>query len=213
MSCCATDCYGIQGHFDPAIATRDLRQYQRKGPNKTTVLLRDSLAARGIAGATVLDIGAGIGTLTFELLARGAGQAIGVDLSPAYVAAAQGEAKRRNLNAAFRVGDFVDVAAELTSADVVVMERVICCYPHAEPLLKAAAGRSRRLLALSYPKDRWDVRAVLGIDNLTRRLKSATFRSFVHDPRLFEAVMERAGFRRVGRRQTFVWRVDTFARI
>jgi 2-polyprenyl-3-methyl-5-hydroxy-6-metoxy-1,4-benzoquinol methylase len=211
--CCPSNCYGIDGHFDTTIAARDLRQYQRQGPNKTTALIRDSLSAHGISGATVLDIGAGIGTLSFELLRAGASRAVGIDLSPAYVEVAQAEASRQRMEAAFRVGDFVDVANELTAADIVVLDRVICCYPHAEPLLNAATERSRRLFALSYPKDRWDVRTVLAFDNLKRRLKSETFRSFVHDPLLLQRVIERSGFRRVARSQTFVWRVDTFIRM
>jgi 2-polyprenyl-3-methyl-5-hydroxy-6-metoxy-1,4-benzoquinol methylase len=108
VSGCCSDAYGIRDHFDPAIADRDLRTYQRKGPNRTAVLIRDALECQGIHAARVLDVGAGIGAWSFELLAHGARSATGIDLSAAYTAAARGEAKRRQVSAEFQVGDFVD---------------------------------------------------------------------------------------------------------
>ena len=46
---------------------------------------------------TLLDIGAGIGALTFELLNTGFGHATAVDASSAYVAAGREETVRRGL--------------------------------------------------------------------------------------------------------------------
>jgi magnesium-protoporphyrin O-methyltransferase len=213
MSCCCSDDFGIRGHFDPAIAARDLRYYKRNGPNKTTVFMRDALIGQGIAAATVLDIGAGVGALSFELLAHGARSTTGIDLSAAYAAVAGAEAAARRVAAEFEVGDFVERAADIPPADVVVLDRVVCCYPHAEPILRAAAGRSRKLLALSYPRNRWYMRAAIAFENAHRRFKGEAFRSFVHDTQMIERLIETAGFRRVARSDTLTWRADTFLRV
>jgi magnesium-protoporphyrin O-methyltransferase len=157
-------------------------------------------------------VGAGIGALSFELLTHGAQSATGIDLSAAYMAVARAEAQRRQASAEFQVGDFVNAAPDLAPADVVVLDRVVCCYPHVEPILRAAAGRSRRLLALSYPRDRWYVRAALWFENVRRRLKGDAFRVYVHDPQRIEHLIELEAFRRVPRSQTLVWRADTFVR-
>jgi magnesium-protoporphyrin O-methyltransferase len=212
VSCCRSDGYGIRDHFDPAIAERDLRTYQRKGPGKTTALIRDALKRQGIGAASILDVGTGIGALSFELLAHGARSATGIDLSAAYIAVARAEAQRRQVNAEFQIGDFVEAARDLAPADVVVLDRVVCCYPHDEPIVRAAAGRSTRLLALSYPRDRWYVRAALWVENVRRRLKGDPFRVYVHDPERIEQLIELEAFRRVARSQTLVWRADTFVR-
>jgi 2-polyprenyl-3-methyl-5-hydroxy-6-metoxy-1,4-benzoquinol methylase len=108
---------------------KELRSYRRKGPELTTRLLRDSLAHAGVAGATVLDIGAGIGALTFELLTLGASRAIVVEAAPAYLAVATEEAKRVDKRGVieFRHADFLTIAQELPAAAIVALDRVICC--------------------------------------------------------------------------------------
>ena len=67
-SCCYPFFAANQLHFSDAVARRDLKRYRRRGPDQTTCLLRDAILAAG-HGKTVLDVGAGIGALGFELLA------------------------------------------------------------------------------------------------------------------------------------------------
>src|SRR6266511_2008941 len=118
---------------------------------------------------------------------RGAGaeRVTAVEAAPAYVAAAREEAGRRNVADRLDLvnGDFVSVAGDVMPADVVTMDRVVCCYPAYQPLLEAALRRSRRLLAFSYPRDRWYVRAAVGMQNLSRALFRSPFRGFVHSAR------------------------------
>ncbi len=162
----------------------------------------------------MLDVGAGIGALGFELLAAGAERVTAVEAAPAYVAAAREEASRRNLSDRVELvqGDFVSVAAQVGQADVVTMDRVVCCYPAYQPLLEAAVRRSRRLLAFSYPRDRWYVRAAVAIQNFARALLRNPFRGFVHPARGLEAVLERHGFVRIQRRETLKWSADLYER-
>src|SRR2546430_13651785 len=118
-SCCSSFFSANQRQFSDAVARRDLARYRRRGPDQTTRLLRDAIVGAG-QGRTVLDIGAGIGALSFELLAAGAQLVTAVEAAPAYVAAAREEAGRRHVSDRLELvhGDFVSVASEVKPADV-----------------------------------------------------------------------------------------------
>jgi len=214
MTCCSAFCAATQRQFSPRVAARDLARYQRKGPNATTRMLRELLVELGPTRGTLLDVGAGIGVLTFELLHAGFEHATAVDASSAYVACGREEAARRRLAA--RVdwveGNFVDLAPGLPLADVVTLDRVVCCYPAYEPLLTAALDRASHAIGLSYPRDRWYVRGVMALENGLRRLRGGAFRTFVHSPASMIALLRTRGFRLVGRRTTVAWSVDVFAK-
>lgn len=210
-SCCSKSCGPISAQFDTKRAESDLSLYKRKGPNPTTRLLRDGILRAG-AGQTVLDVGAGIGAASLELLAAGFSSSVSVDASPAFVAVARREAHARGLAARMdiREGDFVTTAAELPSADAVVLDRVVCCYPHFRPILEAAVTRSNRLLACSYPRDRWYVRLMVAFENLPRVLARKTFRVVVHSGAAMEELIVAHGFERVSRTGTLEWCVDVY---
>ena len=212
-SCCSSFFAANQRQFSDAVARRDLMRYRRRGPDRTTCLLRDSILGAG-HGKTVLDVGAGVGALSFELLAAGVERVTAVEAAPAYVAAAREEAGRRNVSDRLDLvhGDFVSVGGDVMPADVVTMDRVVCCYPAYQPLLEAALGRSRRLLAFSYPRDRRYVRAAVRIQNLGRALFRNPFRGFVHSARGMEALLEQHGFVRMRRRETLKWSADLYVR-
>ena len=162
----------------------------------------------------MLDVGAGVGGLSFELLAAGAERATAVEVAPAYLAAARDEANRRKLSHRLNLvsGDFVAIAGDIEPADVVAMDRVVCCYPACDVLLEAGARRSRRLFAFSYPRDRWYVRLVVTVQNLARALLRNPYRGFVHSRAAMEALLERQGFSRRQRHETLAWAADLYAR-
>jgi len=95
---------------------------------------------------------------------------------------------------------------------VVTLDRVVCCYPDAEALLRQAAGRARQLLAFTYPRDRWYVRIVFALENIWLRLTGKSFRTFVHPPERMGTVLEAAGLVRATRRETLVWTLDFYRR-
>jgi tRNA1(Val) A37 N6-methylase TrmN6 len=95
MSCCSSIDSGAERQFGERRATQDLANYRAKGPGSTARLLLAGIAKVGQPRGRLLDIGSGVGALTFELLDRGLTEAIGVDLSSAHVAAASKEAARR----------------------------------------------------------------------------------------------------------------------
>jgi SAM-dependent methyltransferase len=212
-SCCSSFWAANQWQFSDAVARRDLKRYRQHGPDATTRLLRDAILRAGNR-TTVLDVGAGIGALGFELLAAGAERVTAVEAAPAYLAAAREEAGRRSVANRLELvhGDFVAVAGDVLQADVVAMDRVVCCYPAYRPLLEAAIGRSRRLLALSYPRDRWFVRLAVAMQNLTRALFRNPFRGFVHSARDIGALLEQHHFVPIERRETLKWAADLYVR-
>ncbi len=212
-SCCSSFFAANQRQFSDAVARRDLSRYRRRGADQTTRLLRDAILEAGNA-KTVLDVGAGVGALSFELLAAGAERVTAVEAAPGYLTAAREEARRRSLSDRFDFvhGDFVAVAGEVMPADVVTMDRVVCCYLAYQPLLEAALRRSRRLLAFSYPRDRWYVRAAVTMQNLGRALFHNPFRGFVHSARGIETLLQQRGFVRMQRRETLKWSADLYAR-
>ncbi len=196
------------------MAARELRSYRRGRVGPTTRLLRDGLVAADLNRGALLDIGTGIGVLTFELLDRGVTSAVAVDASSDYLAAATAEASRRNRSAAisFVHGDFVDVAPRVSAADIVTLDRVVCCYGDYQSLLHGALRRAECGLALSYPRDRWFVRLGVRLENALRRVRSNPFRAFVHSVGDIQRLVDEGGFELVSRRQTPAWAADVYAR-
>ena len=196
------------------MARRDLAGYRKKGPGPTTRLLRDLLVQTRRVEGVLLDVGCGVGALTFELLERGIGKAIDVDASPAYLAVANEEAVRRGRADAvtFSEGDFLEIASSIPRATIVTLDRVICCYPSYEALLDESLRHTERCFAFSYPRDVWYVRAALAVENGRRRLRRNRFRAFVHPAGRMAETIQGAGFRLAARRQTLLWSVDVYLR-
>ena len=208
-------CQGSDQVFGDRTAEHDLRRYRRRGPSKPTRMLLDALRREGVEGATLLDVGGGVGVVALELLDAGAERAIGVEASAAYVRAARTEAARRGHGASveYRVGDFVELAEGVAPADVVTLDRVICCYPDMEALVARSADRARRLYGLVYPRERWWVAAGIRATNLAMRLSRRAFRAHLHPPSGVDAVARRHGLAPAFSRAAGpVWQVALYAR-
>ncbi|HTI37214.1 MAG TPA: methyltransferase domain-containing protein [Vicinamibacterales bacterium] len=214
MNCCHESRCAAGEQFGPAIAARDLKRYRQKGPDAPSRWLVDSVAKELKTGDTLLDIGGGVGVLSFELLSRGARTATLVDASPAYLEAAGQEAERRHLSEGVQriAGDFTTVSDRIDAADVVTMNRVVCCYPDYSVLLKAAATRARRVFAFSYPRARWLTWLWVSMANTIRRLRGNSFRAFVHSPAAMDALVVGEGFRKSHQSQTVVWSMHVYVR-
>ena len=212
--CCSPFECAANQQFNQKKVARELRRYRQKGPGTTTRLLVAGIVHSAPVTGTVLDIGSGVGGLTFALLERGAASALAVDASAAYVDAARDEASQRGRADAIRFvhADFVAVASDLPSASIVTLDRVVCCYPSCAPLIKAAVAHTERCLALSYPREAWYVRAAMGLENGQRRLARNPFRTFVHSTAMIEGIIRGAGFKLASRRESWVWSADVYVR-
>jgi len=213
MACCSRYC-AAEGFFGRKRAERDLRRYRRRGADVTTRLLLTELRRWSLAGRRLLDVGGGIGVIGAELASAEVASLTMVEASPSFLEIARREAgSRYGLRPAeFILGDFAAIAGTLSDADVVTLDRVVCCYPDAEALLGAAAARARQLLAFTYPGDRWYVRTFFALANFFLQLTGKTFRAFVHSPERMGAVLEGAHFVRATRRETFMWVLDVYRR-
>lgn len=213
MTCCNQYC-AAEKQFDGKRAERDLQRYRRRGPDAVTRLMLAELRRWPLQGEDLLDVGSGIGIIGAELAGSALASATLVDASPAYldVARAEIESRYESRSTRFLLGDFAAIADTLTDADVVTLNRVVCCYPDAEALLRGAASRTRRLLAFSYPRDRWYMWILTALENFWRRLRGSAFRTFVHRPERMEAALEAAGLVRVARQGTLIWVLDLYRR-
>ncbi len=208
--CCTTD-----RQFDARTARRDLRRFLRRGPDPATRQLLSTIEAAPLpTQATLLDIGGGIGVIHHRLLDHGFASAVHVDASAGYLAVATAEAARRGHadRVSFRHADFRSAAAEVPSADVVTLDRVVCCDPDYPGLLGAAAERTRRLLGFTYPRDRWYTRAAVRGSNAWRRWWGQAFQVYVHDPAGMAALLEQHGLRRRWSGGTWIWAAEVYER-
>jgi magnesium-protoporphyrin O-methyltransferase len=210
--CCSTSAYGE--FFDEKLARRDAEGYRTRGLKGAGKRLVELIAARGVDGADVLEVGGGIGALQLELLRRGAAHTTNAELSPAYEGEAVALLEERALTQ--RVDRrIVDIATDpdvVQPADVVLLHRVVCCYPDYERLLGTAARKARRLVAFSFPPDHVATRAAIFVLNLWPRVRRCDFRSYVHPEREMLAAVERNGFRVVSRERSGIWRIALLER-
>lgn len=211
-NCC---CQGVDRVFGDRTAQHDLRRYRKRGPSKPTRMLLEALQREGIEGTTLLDIGGGVGVIQLELLDAGAERAMSIEASRAYLRVAKDEAERRGHAGRIRyeAGDFVAVADRVEAADVVTLDRVICCYPDMESLVARSADRAQRLYGLVYPRDRWTVAVGFRLANLVMWLSRRAFRAYLHSPGAVDAVARRHGLApKVQARAGPVWQVAVYAR-
>ena len=196
-------------------AKANLKDYRKHGPAKQTKLILEAVRSLGLKDAALLDVGGGIGTIHHELLEDVAREATHVDASSAYLKIAIEEAKRQGHSeqVKFIHADFTDVEADLPPVDVVTLDRVVCCYPDFRALLKAAAGKSRNAVALTYPRETWYMRSAIAVMNFFQRLRRDPFRAFVHPVSEMEGVLNEEGLRRSSTRRLFVWEMALFQRM
>lgn len=177
-------------------------------------MLVDAILEQRDSDRSLLDIGGGVGAISHELIGAGFAEAVLVDASPAYLQAARAEAARRGHAARFtyHYADFVDLSPTLEAADVVTLDRVVCCYPDMVALVTASAAKARHLYGLVIPRRRAIVRFGNAAYNLFSRLRGSAFRSYVHPPAEVDEVVRDCGLARTYAAETPVWHVLTYAR-
>ena len=213
MTCCRR--CDAADQFDAAIAQRDLRRFRRRGPDAPTRHILQAVQSHSLpAQPTLLDVGGGVGVIHHVLLDRGFRQATHVDASDAYLAAAAEETERlgHGGRVQFLLADFTAQAETVSGADVVTLDRVVCCDPNYARMLSSAANRARHLLAFSYPRPRWLTRLMVTAANALRQLRGRSFRAYVHSPAAMRTVLERAGMRHAWAGGTWIWAVELFER-
>jgi 16S rRNA G966 N2-methylase RsmD len=200
--------------FNDRFAKRMATRYRKRGLDKTARRMVELLTERGVQGATVLEIGGGVGEIQLELLRRGAASATNLELSPGYdaEAAALLEGAGFTDRVQRRLVDIADDPAAVEPADIVVLHRVVCCYPDYVKLLSVAADHTRRHLVFSHPPRDPLSRAVVATQNLLLRLSGREFRVFAHPPAAMLAVLAEHGLRPSAAHRGPVWQVAVVTR-
>lgn len=201
--------------FDEKMAADDLDRYRGRGPDRTTQILIDMIRSVGLRNATLLDIGGGIGVIDHELIVDDvADQAVLVDASRPALEAARSEASRRGHldRLQFIDGDFVKQASSIDGAQIVTLDRVVCCYGDVLGLVRLSASRARSLYGLVLPRDRWVFRLLARVENVWYRLRGLAYRAYVHPNRLVDSLVADAGLRPRSEGGTFAWRVVLYDR-
>ncbi len=204
--------------FDEWVGFYSRRAKRRRlgGPSRD---LLDGLTRPGLEGRTVLDVGCSAGGLAMESLERGARTATGIDLSAAAIEEARRLSAGRGLadRTTFDVAD--GASAALPPHDVVVLDKVFCCYPDVDGLLANSLAAARSVYAFSVPPSagfRGSVRrALTRIANRwyrLRRRKFGGFRTYVHDVPSLDARVRAAGFEPLTSRRRFAWDIAVYAR-
>jgi magnesium-protoporphyrin O-methyltransferase len=212
MDCC--QCKGIESLFNEKEARNNLESYRRDGPSKTTRMLIKALKSEGIKGMTLLDIGGGVGAIQFALLRAGVESATDVEASAAYAKVASEEAERQGLagRVTYHHANFVEIAPQIAPADIVTLDRVICCYHDMQALVALSVARAGRLYGLVYPRDTWWVRAAISIGNLYFRMRRNPFRAFTHNTRAVDNLVRKNGFEQRFYKTSGPWQVVVYAR-
>lgn len=208
-------CQGIEKLFNEKSAMKELKAYRKKGPSKSTQLLIDTLKNQGIENSTLLDIGGGVGAIQFELLEGGVKSTTGVDASSGYLAAIKTESKERGLEdrMSFQHGDFIDIAPTLEAADIVTLDKVICCYHDMEALVTSSVKLAKKYYAVIFPLDNFLIKMVMqGILNNFMRLSRNPFRTFVHPTAEVEKIVNQHGFKRIAYQRKSIWQVIVYAK-
>jgi len=208
--CCAGESLDI---FGEKSARRALGRYLRKGLGGSDApRIADWAAEQGLDGATVMEVGGGIGQIQAELVRRGAARGTVVEVVADYEDAARELATATGIadRTAFVLADLVETPDAVEPADIVVLRRVVCCTPVGPAVLGAAAGLASRTLLASYPRDRARVRVVVRLQNGLLALMRKRFRTFVHPPRELERAAEKHGLRLARVERGFVWETAQF---
>jgi hypothetical protein len=200
--------------FGPRVARRSLERYRRRGLDRPERRLLATLSPSDVSGASILEIGGGIGALQAELLRAGAARGEVVELVDAYEPYARELAREQGLSerSRFRIVDILEDSAAVEPASIVILNRVVCCSPDGLELTELAGRLTRRALLLSFPRDRRLVRVGLRLVNVWQRLSRSSFRVFLHPPAALLAAAEAQGLRIAVHERGRLWELATLTR-
>ncbi|MGB7873518.1 MAG: class I SAM-dependent methyltransferase [Anaerolineales bacterium] len=212
MNCC--QCQGIEELFSEEYVAKELKRYRRRGPDKTTRMLIKALQEENVEGLTLLDIGGGLGAIQHELLRAGVQRVTDVEASTAYLSATKAETARRGYaeRVDYQHGNFVDLAENVSPADIVTLDRVICCYPDMQKLVALSVARAGKYYGLVFPREDWWMKVWHVLQSFFLRFTKSNFRTFLHPTEAVEELVNNHGFKRRFYRRTFVWQIIVYMR-
>jgi 2-polyprenyl-3-methyl-5-hydroxy-6-metoxy-1,4-benzoquinol methylase len=211
--CCSPS--GYRWAFSERRARREARRYELRGLDATSLRIVELLKLEGVESRTLLEVGGGVGAVQIELLKAGVTRAVSIEMTPTYEKAAGDLLRKAGLEDRVerKLMDFAEAAADVEVADIVIMNRVICCYPDMPKLARAAAAHTRHVLVLSYPRQTWWTRLGLSLGNLVLRATRRRFQVFVHRPERILATAADGGLTTTLNQAGIFWQVTAFRRL
>ena len=201
----------LDSTFNKRMVQKDAASYLKKGLSARARKLVSYFS--GQSNLSVLDIGCGTGSVHQDLLRHGIAQtAVGVDASTASLEAASDSSQALGLEkqTSYFHADFALQAESFEAADLVVLDRVICCYPHLQELFGTAVSHSNRFVALSYPVDAWWVHAAHRLADTFLTWRGSGYHPYVHAEQSINAIVEKAGFHLAHKNRHFLWEIRVF---
>lgn len=190
-------------------------RYEKKGLSRSSNLLLSFILEEGIIGRTVADLGCGAGGFSVELLKKGASNSVGIDLSPRMIESATklAHANGFDARAKFDLGNAANIG--LPSTDVVIMDKVLCCYSQWEPLLKNAMASSKDLVGFIVPRDegiaKWPFRFGVRVVNFFQR-RGEKIMFYLHPLNRVDQALRESGFILRRKRASRFWLVFLYSR-
>ena len=206
MSC--NQCQGIEKIFDSGMAKKEFKRYQKKGVTKTTQMMLDWITDLGQSELSLMDVGGGVGIIQHELFQAGVVKtAVHIDAALPYLEISKEEAERLGYadRVTYKHGDFVELAEDLGAADMVTLDRVLCCYHDMPALINAAASQAQQVIGLVFPRDRWWITWAMHLPNSGLWLSRNPFRFFVHSTTAVDKLLQKHGFQRQMHKEFFFW--------
>lgn len=188
----------------------------RKGKmEKVQKYLLEGVRKEPVASREILDIGCGVGSLHLTLLKEGAAKATGVDMAEGMLEQARKFSEEHGMKdkTSYVLGDFVEKAAEVQTADITLLDKVVCCYEHVDALVKESTGKTKRIYALSHPKQSFMVQAVFKTQIFFLTLFRAKFRPFWHNWAWLQSLIVAQGFQLIYQNSTIAWQVAVYKRL
>jgi len=189
--------------------------YKRRGLSRSSRLLLDFVLNEGAREKTIVDLGCGAGGFSIELLKNGAASVIGFDLSSKMVEMASELARTSGFErrAKFQVGNAAE--AELPSSDIVIIDKVLCCYSNWRPLLKNAMDAGRAMVGFIVPRDqglaKWPFRIGVRVVNFFQKRRGKIL-FYLHPLDILDRTLQDSGFTQQKRQASRLWLVFLYTR-
>lgn len=213
-SCCSTSPLPGTSKFFSDSSKKYLKRFKRRGLAKEQGYLLEGMTQSSVAGKSILEIGCGVGGLHLSILQQGAAKATGIDLSDEMLDAAKKLSAELGLagRTTYLLGDFAAMNGEAPASDIVILDKVVCCYENMDGLLRKSLRKTGATYAISFPRPWALSRMMVGALILRSKILRMTFRPFWHDWDRMVGAIRSEGFSEVYSRDTLVWAVRVFSR-